>query len=621
MLLVLILVSYVVLLFRTRLNPKVIRVSAFVILIAGVLLNMYGLSFGHSVEGPVTTFFRALFMSVELFVYRDSLLELEAAQSQPLFLEMYILVFYAAVLTSVSAIIQIFGKRAMSHLVLLFRKKKFRHIFIGTNNRSRVIAQGIRDEEIAFIEFPSDTKKSDISVGNVLRGLEGDTGVKWSGRAVVLTAKRRLKISSVYTNIFAGIGLERLKKLIDSNTAFYILSEDADRNLDELMTLLSDDDLADNTIHVCLSREGVARYYKTTMKHTGVHFIYPSSLSVVELMKNSACHPAAMLKLSLDSRGLPDGSYTGEFNALVVGFGETGQAVTKFLFESSALPGSNGEPLPASIIVNDNRIESLKGHFLFDNPVIGNSPVLQYENFGTDCSEFWTKLVSRLDSLNYIAISMDDDASNLDLACTIFMYAMKKRSNGVKGLRIVVRKRETLPHEKRLVDRMNEKAGETVIICYGEYDKVFTTEMIVSEKRHGINRSATSLAEEIAAAYEKVAGHPADLEAKNNSFLEKSRARMELHQMISRVNRLDSLRALVGTSEQMSDSLLDNLARGEHLRYSRYLSSHGYSYAADDDDAFKTNHQICPWDELTDVDRRYHLDMARAMLSIISKNV
>ncbi|MCQ2151165.1 MAG: hypothetical protein MJY46_04800 [Bacteroidales bacterium] len=619
-LVVLILVAYAILLYRSRLNAKVIRTSALIILIAGTALNYYGLTLEPFVEGPVAMFFRSLFMTLEMFVYNFNLFELMAAQKQPLFLEMYILVFFAAMLTSVSAIIMLFGKRAMSHVVLFFRCKKFNHIFIGINSRSEVVARGIDNEEIAFIEFSSDTEESNFSVTNLLRGLEGDkkSNVKTSRNKVILTAKRNFKPGYSGDNVFSTIGLDRLKRLVDKNTAFYILSENADRNLDELMALLGDSDLISNTIHVCLSREGVARYYKTTMKQTGVHFIYPSSMSVVELMKSPACHPASVLKPVLDNSGAPTGAVEGEFNALVIGFGETGQAVTKFIYEFSAAINTNGTPIPTHIIVNDDRIDRLKGPFFFDNPGLGDNGIISYESLGTESSEFWTKLIERLDNLNFISISMQDDASNLDLACTIFVYAMKKRRNGLDGLKIIVRKRDTLLHERKLVERMNEKAGHEVIICYGEYEKVFTPEMIVSKSNSGINRSATALADKISAAYESVSGQKDLLKRRDESFHEKSRTRMELHQMISRANHIGTLSEFTNGSAKLSPSAIGNLARCEHLRFSRYLTAHGYSYAADDDDVFKTNHQICAWEDLTDADRKYHIDMVRAQLQILS---
>ncbi len=614
------LTGYAVLLYRSRFNPKIIRRSAIVILIAGTLLHLYGLSLEHFESGFLSSLLRAVLMTVKMFIYDGELIELEEAQHTPFFLDIYFLIFYSAMLTSLSAIIMLFGKRAMTLFTLHFRKNKFDHVFIGINSRSEMIANGIENDEIAFVEFPTDDKESELSVKNVIGGMtEEKKGHSIKRHNVtVLSAKRDLRMSDFKGNVFATIGLERLKRFISADTAFYILSDNSGRNLDELMTLLEDEDFIHNTIHVCLSREGVSRYYKTIMKQTGTHFIYPSSLAVVELMKTPKCHPAYVMKPLFTANGKPTGAVQGEFNALVIGFGETGQAVTKFLYEFSSAVGIDGSPIPSHITVNDERIDSLKGPFLFDSPDLGSSDIIRYENFGTESSEFWNRLVERLDTLNYIAISMRDDASNLDLACTIFMYAMKKRRGGLDGLRIVVRKKSTLSHERKLVDKMNEKAGHEVIVCYGEYDKVFTADMIVSKRNNGINKNATNVADKISSAYTSVSGKTIQTYAKSESFHVKNKARMELHQLISRANHTASFSAVVAGNCNVSDETLDNLARMEHLRYSRYLTAHGYSYAAEDDDVFKTSHQICDWNSLNDDDRQYHRDMARAQLFTIS---
>ena len=151
-------------------------------------------------------------------------------------------------------------------------------------------------------------------------------------------------------------------------------------------------------------------------------------------------------------------------------------------------------------MVSDSRIERLKGQVCFDNPGLGEIGIISYENYGTESSEFWNSLESRINDLNYISISLKDESASLDLACTIFMYAIKKRRNGV-----------TEPEEESLL----------------------------------------------------------------------------------------------------------MLAKMEHLRYSRYLTAHGYSYGEEDDDVFNTNHQICSWEELREEDRKYHLDMVKAQLKVI----
>ena len=617
-------VAYVFLLIKSRLKPKVVRTAAVVIFVSGTVLNMVGLAMEPYAAGGLANLARSILMTLQMFLYHFEIFEMPKAQLTPGYLDLYFFFVAAAMITSASAIILLFGKRARTWLILVLRRRKFRHVFIGVNSRSVVVARGIKDEETAFIEFPSDNEGEKFSVSSILKGMTGDSGkmnLSSRGKLVSFRAKSKLVPGDAEGNIFAMIGLDNLKKLVDADTAFYILSEDPLRNLDDLMALLSDEDLERNTIHVCLSREGVSRYYKTTMKQTGVHFIYPSSLSVVELMKNPACHPANVMTPVMTGNGEPTGAVDGGFNALVIGFGETGQAVAKYLYEFSAAVGRDGKPIPTRIIINDDRMERLRGPFRFDNPAMGNSPEVVYENFGTESSEFWQKIMERLNDLNYISISMKDDASNLEIACAILMYALKKRKNGVENFRIVVRKRVTLSHERRLVDRMNEKAGKEVIICYGEQEKVFTPEMIVAGNRSGINRSATNLAENIAEAYRNVSGKTISIHGQTRTYHEKSHQRMEMHQLISRANHVASLEMLLGgrtgKTQEPSAALIENLAVAEHLRYARYLAAHGYSFADEDDDAFKTSHQICVWDELREEDRQYHRDMAKAKLTVL----
>lgn len=614
--------GYAVMLFRSRLNPKVIRRSALVILACGILLYIYAFSLEDFSCGLITTFFRSMLLTIKMFVYDGDVFEIPLAQKQPYFMELYYTVFYAAMLTSVSAILMLFGKRAITWLTLFFRRRKFSHVFVGMDRRSQIIAGGINDGDIAFIEFPNEQGDSGMSVKSALKGLsmeEEQGSWKLGRRVAMLRAKRRFQSGVACDNVFECIGLAKLKRLVDKDTAFYILSEDEEGNLNDLMALLEDKDLLDNTIHVCVGREGVARYYKTTLKRTGVHFIYPSSMSVVELMKNPECHPAKLMAPDLLEDGSPSGAVSGQFTALVVGFGETGQAVAKFLYEFSAAVHKDGTPMPARIIVNDDRMDRLKGQFMFENPDLASDGLFAFENCGTGSGQFWDNLVNWLDSLNLIAISMNSDAMNLDLACTIFMYAMKKRRNGLDGLKILVRKRNTQPHETELVRKMNEKAGSEVIVCYGEYEKIFTPDMIVSKSRSGINAGAISQADMIDNAYFRVTGQYAIDRQETESYHAKSRRRMELHQLISRANHLEFLRAFVLGNPDVPASALENLARMEHIRYSRYLAAHGYSYSIEDDDLLKTSHQICPWENLTETDRRYHIDMVRAQLLVMDE--
>lgn len=87
---------------------------------------------------------------------------------------------------------------------------------------------------------------------------------------------------------------------------------------------------------------------------------------------------------------------------------------------------------------------------------------------------------------------------------------------------------------------------------------------------------------------------------------------METHQYISRANHIPTKRLFC--DGEMTPEILDRMAMAEHLRYSRYLLAHGYSFASDDDDVLKTNHQLCSWNELSEDDRLYHRNMVSASM-------
>ena len=613
---VVLLAAYVFLLVRSGLNGKVVKISALVILLAGLFLYMYGLSMEGYSEGPVAIFFRSLVYSLRLFIFDNYLFEMMKAQYTPLFIDCFVLVQFAAILTSVSAVVTLIGKRARTRVVLTLRRRKFDHIFIGINRRSEMIASGLKGQEVAFIEFPNEEEEGGgVSIDSVLKNMmssDSDKDSRIFSRFTFLKAKNVLsRTENTDRSVFERIGLRGLKRLIGPDTAFYILSDDSERNLCDLLSILDDKDMYANVIHTCVDREGLTESYKGVLSKTRAHFIYPSSLSVVELMTKPDCHPAYVM-----SKG-GDAAATGEFNAMVVGFGETGQAATKFLYEFSSAVRPDGSVLPANIYVYDDNIDALKGHFVFSSPDIERDVVF-FENGGPESGEFWSVLLQRISSLNYIVLSLPDDSKNLELACTIYSYAEKKRRNGLENFRIVVRKRYTPEYEQMLVKRLNEKAGREVIVCFGEYSKIFTVDMIVSRDRSGINGTATALADNLRKNYLEVAASPLpqEIEAGGTglTYHEKRRLRASRHQYISRANHIPSKLLLLGSGSKdaLTAAEMENLARCEHLRYCRYMLSHGYIYAPEDDYVLRTSSMLVPWEDLSEERKQYHRDMVAA---------
>lgn len=618
-LLLVLLILYAVRLFRSGLDGKVISSWAVIILLMGLGLYMYAYSLEPYKEGGLTTFFRSLISSLKLFVYDNDLLEIHAAQKQPYFLEFFMFTYFAAMLTSASAIIMFFGKRLTTILRLRFRKVKFDHVFLGINSHSQVVASSIdENQEVAFVDFPCDREEV-TGFKKILKNLvESSNKERFISdrRTVILHAKRNLSDCSGTEGIFNQTGLAGLSALTDGNTSYYLLSDSTDRNLKDILVLMEDEYFRNVTVHASLKREGLIKSYQQVLGNTGAHFIYPSSLSVVDLISDPESQPAMMMPVDAN------GAASGEFNAFVLGFGETGQAVTKFLYEMSAAVTSDGGELPVHISVADDNITRLKMGFTISSPALKEG-VVTFENCGVASGEYVKKIVDNIDSLNYIALTMPDDAGNLETACDLYNYALTRRKDGLGNFKIVVRMHHVSEAERKLISRLNSDAGHAVIRYFGEESKIFTSEMIVSGKNGGINSKASSIADSLEAEYLSVAGEnavygQAGVEA--GSYSDKRRRRREVHHFISLGNHIPSKLHFTHGRTQVSARELENLAICEHIRNVRYLVIHGYTPAGNDDDVRKTNHLICRWSELSAQDKQFYRDLATASLSFAGKS-
>ena len=616
-----VLVWYSYLLLSSKHKAKVLPWAMGVIMVAGTGLYMYAFRLEGYVMGVFSNFFRSFLSAAKLFIYDNDLNEIHHAQSRPLFMDFFMAVYYGAVLTSTSALLMLIGKRARTSLLLAFRKKKFRHVFLGVNGRSIMIARGIKDQEIAFIDFPDKSNENKASLPYILKSMSGgdEDAVSQSMRHIrVFTAKRPLTLRSTAYGAFGQMGLARMAKLVDRDTSFYIMSDDMEANMHDLLALVSDPQLRENTVHACVKREGLAAQYQRVLDHTGAHFVYPSSLSVVGLMTNPTCHPANAIARVYDSEGNATGAARSDFHfdAMVVGFGETGQAVLKFLYEFSSAVTPDLRPMPMSIYVQDSQMDRIKGPFLFANPNLAGDNDIVFEDKGSDSSIFWDRLRERINDMNYIQISLGSDAANFELALKIYSYVEKFRRDRFENFMLVVRKSYTPEYELRLQARLNERAGHDVIVFYGENEKIFKPEMIVSKDESGISSTAVAKAEKIKQNYISVTGRQIARSDAGMTYPEKRRARRETHQLISRANHIASKLIFTDFDVELTPEKLENLAALEHLRFSRYMLLRGYTYGPEDDDVKLTSSHLCAWADLPDEKKQYHRDMVRASLSV-----
>jgi len=153
--------AYVAYLFKRRNHPEHMKRCALVIFCLGTAMYFIGFRHEPVSEGVFTTLVRSAMSAVKLFLYETDLLEIEHIQEEPYFLDLFFVIYVLAMLTTISAVIMLFGKRLASLFLLRLRKNKhFKHVFVGLNDNSVSIAKGLNSKDVVFIEFPEEKKRN-----------------------------------------------------------------------------------------------------------------------------------------------------------------------------------------------------------------------------------------------------------------------------------------------------------------------------------------------------------------------------------------------------------------------------------------------------------------------------
>lgn len=631
-LIVIILVSYAVLLYRYQYKKRFISWAVFTIFASGTVLYYMAFSMEPAVEGPVTILIRSMLDSIKLFVFDQELIEITRAQKEPLFLDAFHLVYAAAMMTTVYTVINIFAKRMKSNFVLMARPENvYRHVFFGIDPNSAHLASLIDDGRVAFIEFPDPYDEEKASFGHMLKGLTRKSvkkdGIE-SDNVDVLRASSRLSDVVPGGDVLKEIGLARLLGHIDSRTSFYLLSDDVQSNAICIRVLESDPYFKDKTIHVNQKQDGLTQQIELLMSPSGAHFIYPSTLAANLLARDASSHPVSVMDIPRDRKKRACG-YASGMEALVVGFGRIGQAVTKFLYEYMAVPGKDGNEAPGRIYLQDAAMDEVKGSFINSTPGAAHGRKLIYEQVRAGSGAFWNKLEERMDKLSYIVLSLPDDELNLRIAGDILAFASARRKNGLEKFKVYVLDRGGDSDRVELVDFFNKRyGGSNVLRSFGERDRIFTSNMIVSDDVHGLDNESATGARQFIERYFRIAGITGDSWENHDEKARRAKAaadyatifkeRRKISQYASRYYFTITIMALSSgyvSYDDIPEDVLDRLARCEHYRYVASMEMAGYRYGPENDELRFINDRMVAWDDLPEERKKYYRMIIQASLT------
>lgn len=631
-----VLVLYVWFLSTSKMGLKKLRYSALGIWGLGTILYLFGFMHEEIEEGFISMLLRAMLSSVELFVSHTDLLEIEEVQHEPYFLEFFIFTYACAVVTSISALISLFGQRVLTKFQLKFhRNEKIAHVFFGMDDKTFALAKSISDagklgdRKIAFVIFPENREAEKITMGHLLQGVLHGASQKYqisSESMVALKASCMLSDVRANEDVLSQLGLALMKQKIDKDTIFYLLSDDKPQNVRHTLKMITDPFFKAQPIVCRACKDGLTDYYNLILRDTNVHFVYPSTMVSQDLSSNINYHPATVVDVIKDEQGRGTGCIEGGFNAWVIGFGETGQITAHILYEYSNFLHEDGRRAPSHITLIDDNMEMIEGSYRAGVPGVEHERI-SYEHMRIGSNGFWNKLCEEIDNINYIAITLGDDERNMEVACSIYRYVNNVRKNGWHNMKIVVRCARCIERHRTLLQSLDQTTGGGHIFAYGEYRKLFTAANMLSTNMAGICDDFTRRGAEMTDRLFQIMGVDDSFERHNSHFVKMKEEHQfvpllqELRlfgQNISAYNFSASMHILFEGNDlqTMLPALIERAAKYEQMRRLASLQMFGYTKGESDDEQKMKLSNMREWDQLPQHSKDYYQVRARVMLEI-----
>ena len=340
--------------------------------------------------------------------------------------------FLCAIWTTSILIVHLFARRFSSRLWLAFHhpSREKTHIFFGADKQALALAGDLskkQDGRILFVVFPEgDALPAKVSFLQFLRGgVSAGTGqyhaIKQAvPKAVILSARLPLK-QCAGQHLFHELALSGLDRWVqDPGTSVYILSDNYAENLFVLQSLPE----CPAHIFCRTERKGLNDSVElASNKH--VRLIDRTYLTLKQMKTDPAFHPVHFVNRALDEEEQPKGWVEGGFHGMILGFGETGRGALDFLYEFGAFVGEDKNPAPFLCEVMDRNASSLAGNYALEHPGIPSDQV-RFLSMEIGSEAFWMHFAEALPTLNYVTVSLGEDALNVQMALAMLEMAYEK---------------------------------------------------------------------------------------------------------------------------------------------------------------------------------------------------
>lgn len=419
----------------------------------------------------------------------------EEFHDNTIFMACFSAAHFLAALVSMVFVIKHFGYNIIAGLRLFFaawfsRKKDVTYVFWGMNDATYHLASSIKvhhqgDNDSRTIVVRTNRDNETTSARNGMERLFNFLSLKNKdlNRLIELECLTTSTFSNLSATTVVGDDMElpdKLRKELNmrllcriiklktrKEVHIFFLSDDEQSNIKSVSYLKRDKTINDFISGANSKKRKAVLYCHTRNNsiHRVIEYEQPRadievkvvdfSRLCVDLLKHKAdLQPVNYVEIENDA------TVSSAFNALVVGFGQVGLDVVRFLYEFGAFvkTGSSRKKVSRSDFhcdVVDKDMPDLAGLFVANAPAI--KPAMSFKGDDNkdslitlhemDCQSvyFYDKLEKWIKNLNYIVIATGDDELNISL--------------GVRMLRLAIRNRENMSHFRILVRVSQDEDG------------------------------------------------------------------------------------------------------------------------------------------------------------------
>lgn len=514
----------------TRLNG----VLLFFVGISGILLYGYGFSkiFPSLPQAAVRTLFAVFCM----FLGRNeigTISQVPGLQTPIMQLLIY-LTHLLALYCTASAVIATLGGRLIRTVRLWLFKSRDLNLIYGAN-----------DASIAFAEQLQSEKRGDIIFVDGDKGASFESNIFKMG-SLLFTDGDAKKPDAAF---FQRIGMAPNGRKLN----VYCLNMSPSANLQyaqNMNMLLKDGGYAPEQVSLAAI---------LTEEISGVDLLAPADRSknkpgafnsvlaiekpdmMVRLMIKSVA-PYETMSFDSDGRALSD------FETLVIGFGQTGQAALRHLYANGQFEGSNFHATVVSTNYNEKA-----GSFFFRYPGLKERDCFTVLNDNARSVAFYTYLEEHVNALKYVVICTGNEKENAEIAYELKDYLVGRAAYpaimliGENGVR-----------------QLTEEKGISAPIPF------YSTEVLVSDK-------IDAMAKVINHQYHLNEGHTAEEDWAACDYFSRLSCRAS-------ADYLDAFLKIAGTDRgtvakegwNPEGEMLENLSKTEHLRWCAFHETMGY---------------------------------------------